>query len=188
MNSIALKGISKQFGDTIALKDISLYFEENKIYGLLGRNGAGKSTMLNIIANRLFADSGEVTVNGLAAAENDQAQQLIYLMSEQTLYPESMKRYGKYSSGQRIFIPILIWPMPRIWRPSSAWTLRKRSAPFQPATDRSLRSLSPFPSIRLMCCWTNRFWGWTPTIGICSTSFSLRNTAKVPALLSSRPT
>lgn len=91
MNSIALKGISKQFGDTIALKDISLYFEENKIYGLLGRNGAGKSTMLNIIANRLFADSGEVTVNGLAAAENDQAQQLIYLMSEQTLYPESMK-------------------------------------------------------------------------------------------------
>ena len=91
MNSIALKGISKQFGDTIALKDISLYFEENKIYGLLGRNWAGKSTMLNIIANRLFADSGEVTVNGLAAAENDQAQQLIYLMSEQTLYPESMK-------------------------------------------------------------------------------------------------
>lgn len=91
MNGIELKDISKRFGETQALQDISLCFEENKIYGLLGRNGAGKSTMLNIIANRLFADTGQVMVDGMPAEENDQAQRLLYLMSEQTLYPESMR-------------------------------------------------------------------------------------------------
>lgn len=91
MNCIELKDISKSFGATQALRGVSLRFEENKIYGLLGRNGAGKSTLLNIIANRLFADTGQVRVNDLPAVENDKAQQMIYLMSEQTLYPEKMK-------------------------------------------------------------------------------------------------
>lgn len=91
MNSIDIKNISKSFGNTRALKDVSLSFEENKIYGLLGRNGAGKSTLLNVISNRIFADEGEITVNNLTAEENDKAQQQIYLMSEQTLYPEKTR-------------------------------------------------------------------------------------------------
>ena len=66
-------------------------FEENKIYGLLGRNGAGKTTLLNIITNHIFADEGEVLVDGLHARENDSAQQKIYLMSEKDYYPEKMK-------------------------------------------------------------------------------------------------
>lgn len=91
MSGIEVKNVSKRFGNICALDDVSLCFEENKIYGLLGRNGAGKSTLLNIISNRIFADQGEIVVNGLPAVENDKAQQQIYLMSEQTLYPERMK-------------------------------------------------------------------------------------------------
>lgn len=91
MNCIEVKNVSKRFAETEALSQVSLRFEENKIYGLLGRNGAGKSTLLNIIANRIFADSGEVLINGMPAEENDRAQSLLYLMSEQTLYPEKMK-------------------------------------------------------------------------------------------------
>ena len=49
--AIELKGISKSFGQVQALKGVSAVFEENKIYGLLGRNGAGKSTLLNILRN-----------------------------------------------------------------------------------------------------------------------------------------
>lgn len=45
MNGIEVKNISKRFGDILALDDVSLCFEENKIYGLLGRNGAGKTTL-----------------------------------------------------------------------------------------------------------------------------------------------
>lgn len=91
MNCIEIKNVSKSFGEVEALRDVSLCFEENKIYGLLGRNGAGKSTLLNIISNRIFADSGHVSVNGMPAVENDKAQQLMYLMSEASLYPEKMK-------------------------------------------------------------------------------------------------
>lgn len=91
MNCIEIKNLSKTFGSIEALSQISLCFEENKIYGLLGRNGAGKSTLLNLISNRIFPDKGEILINGMPAMENDKAQSLIYLMSEQTLYPEKMK-------------------------------------------------------------------------------------------------
>lgn len=82
--------MTKTFGDTLALNQVSLTFEPHKIHGLLGRNGAGKSTLLNIITNRLFADNGTVTIDGLSGTENDHAQGMIYLMSEKNLYPESM--------------------------------------------------------------------------------------------------
>lgn len=89
--SIEVRNITKNYGSTRALDQVSLKFEENKIYGLLGRNGAGKSTLLNIITNRIFASEGEILIDGLPARENDAAQQKIYLMSEKDFYPEKMK-------------------------------------------------------------------------------------------------
>lgn len=47
--------------------------------------------MLNVAANRIFADGGEVLVDGERAAENDRALSKLYLMSEKTYYPENMK-------------------------------------------------------------------------------------------------
>lgn len=89
--SIAVRDVSKSFGTTKALSKVSITFEENKIYGLLGRNGAGKSTLLNIISNRLFADNGQVMMNGIPVVENDEVLRNMYLMSEQSLYPSGMK-------------------------------------------------------------------------------------------------
>lgn len=91
MTGIEVVNISKRFKDTVALDHVNLFFEEEKIYGLLGRNGAGKSTLLNVISNRIFPDEGKVLLNGMPVRENDQALEQIYLMSEKTLYPESMK-------------------------------------------------------------------------------------------------
>lgn len=91
MNGIEVKNTSKNFGKTQALKDVSVRFEENKIYGLLGRNGAGKSTLLNVITGRIFADQGEVLVDGEPSLEHDHALQKIYMMSEKNYYPEGMK-------------------------------------------------------------------------------------------------
>ncbi len=91
MSCIEIKNISKRFKDTLALDNVSIKFEEGKIYGLLGRNGAGKSTLLKILSNRIFADSGEVLIDGEKATENDSAQTKIYLMSESNLYPQKMK-------------------------------------------------------------------------------------------------
>lgn len=89
--SIEIKNISKNFGSTCALDSVNLTFEDNKIYGLLGRNGAGKTTLLNIITNRIFADNGEVLIDGLPSKENDQALRKIYMMGEKNFYPSSMK-------------------------------------------------------------------------------------------------
>ena len=89
--SIQIENVSKGFGQVRALDGVSAVLEENKIYGLLGRNGAGKSTLLNIVTNRLFADSGQVLVDGQRVAENDDALSQIFLTSEKTYYPESMK-------------------------------------------------------------------------------------------------
>ena len=89
--SIEINNISKNFGSTRALDGVSINFEENRIYGLLGRNGAGKTTLLNIITNRIFSDSGEVLVDGMHATENDKALSRIYMMGERNYYPENMK-------------------------------------------------------------------------------------------------
>lgn len=91
MNCIEVRGVTKDYKNTRALNNINLTFEENKIYGLLGRNGAGKSTLLKIISNRIFSNSGSVTVDGENALENDKALSKIYLMSESNLYPPKLK-------------------------------------------------------------------------------------------------
>lgn len=91
MQMIKVENISKQFKDTKALDQVSLQFEYGKIYGLLGRNGAGKSTLLKIISNRIFASDGVVYLNDLSTMENDVALRQMYMMSEEDLYPKSMK-------------------------------------------------------------------------------------------------
>lgn len=88
---IEIKNLCKSYGKSEALIDASLRFEENKIYGLLGRNGAGKTTLLNCIDGRIFSSSGEILMDGEPIPENDKKLNDIYLMTEQMLYPENMK-------------------------------------------------------------------------------------------------
>ena len=85
MRGIEVKNVSKSFKDTQALRNVSLTFEEGKIYGLLGRNGAGKSTLLNIISNRKYPNEGDVSVDGVPAAENDEALRKMFLINEMNL-------------------------------------------------------------------------------------------------------
>ncbi len=91
MSVVEIKNVSKSYGKTVALKDVSVTFCDGKISGFLGRNGAGKTTLLNILTNRIFADQGQVWVDGEPAFENDRAQAKIFYMTEQTLYPRDMK-------------------------------------------------------------------------------------------------
>ena len=90
MKMIEVKDLSKDFGDVQALSHVNLNFEENTIYGLLGRNGAGKSNLLNIINNRLFPSSGSVEFDGAAVTENPKSLSQFYLANEDNLYPEGM--------------------------------------------------------------------------------------------------
>lgn len=58
------KGITKQFGNKIALNNFDLNIPEGSIYGLLGPNGAGKTTFLRVINQITAPDKGEITIEG----------------------------------------------------------------------------------------------------------------------------
>ena len=91
MSTIEIKNVSKAYGKTIALQNVTATIADGKISGLLGRNGAGKTTLLNILTNRIFADWGQVWIDGEPAAENDSAQAKLFYMTEKTLYPKEMR-------------------------------------------------------------------------------------------------
>jgi ABC-2 type transport system ATP-binding protein len=90
---IEIKSLTKDYKNVRALDNVTLTFEENKIYGLLGRNGVGKSTLLNIITDKVFPSQGEVLVDGEKVSNNDEVLGKMFLMNEKNYYPESMKVY-----------------------------------------------------------------------------------------------
>lgn len=67
---IKLKKVSKKFDDNFVLKDIDLDLYEGNIYGLIGRNGSGKTMLLNTICGFIKPTSGEVLVDGVNIYEN----------------------------------------------------------------------------------------------------------------------
>ncbi|HTR69965.1 MAG TPA: ATP-binding cassette domain-containing protein [Mycobacteriales bacterium] len=61
---IEARGLTKRYGDTIAVNDLSFTIQPGKVTGFLGPNGAGKSTTMRLILGLDSASSGSVTVNG----------------------------------------------------------------------------------------------------------------------------
>lgn len=103
-NSIEIKGLSKNFKQTQALRNLNFSIHENTICGLLGRNGAGKSTLLNLISNRLFPSEGGVFINGKSVQENDRLLGQILYVGEELLIPEETK-VRDYFKMTAVFYP-----------------------------------------------------------------------------------
>lgn len=85
MEILDIKGISKAYGDHIALRNIDLKIPKNSIFGLLGPNGAGKTTLIRIITNIIMPDSGEIIFNGVRL-EPEHVRAMGYLPEERGLY------------------------------------------------------------------------------------------------------
>lgn len=71
--------ITKKYRNKMVLNQVSLWLEPNRIYGLLGKNGSGKSTLLNIIGGQVFADRGEVQINGQLLVPGQSHHAISYL-------------------------------------------------------------------------------------------------------------
>ncbi|CAN5564968.1 ABC transporter ATP-binding protein [soil metagenome] len=84
--SLIVDSITKRFGDVVALDAVSFSVEPGRIFGLLGANGAGKTTSMRIVLDILRADSGRVTWQGV---ENTALPRRTwgYLPEERGLYP-----------------------------------------------------------------------------------------------------
>ena len=65
MDAIVIEGISKSYGDVRALQDISLQVGSGEIFGLIGPDGAGKTSLFRIMTTLMLADSGSGKVCGL---------------------------------------------------------------------------------------------------------------------------
>ena len=83
---LELKNIYKSFGEKEVLKGVSFTAEGGKAFGLLGRNGAGKTTSIRILMNVFPANSGEVLIDGKPVDYNKVG--IGYLPEERGLYPK----------------------------------------------------------------------------------------------------
>lgn len=61
---LTTEGLTRKFGDTVAVKDVSLHIRPGEIYGLIGRNGAGKTTILKMAGGLIRPTSGSVNFDG----------------------------------------------------------------------------------------------------------------------------
>ena len=85
MGLIECKGITKRFGEKVALDDLSVDIPKGKIFGLLGPNGAGKTTLIRIINRITIPNSGEVLFDGRPITQSD-VERIGYLPEERGLY------------------------------------------------------------------------------------------------------
>ena len=85
---LELKNINKSFGEKEVLKGVSFKAEGGKAFGLLGRNGAGKTTSIRILMDVFPANSGEVLIDG-KPIDYDKVG-IGYLPEERGLYPKKL--------------------------------------------------------------------------------------------------
>lgn len=84
---LKLDNVTKKYGEKVALNGFSYTFKPG-IYGILGANGAGKSTTMNLITDNLRRDGGSITFDGVDICKlgNDYRKVLGYMTQQQGLY------------------------------------------------------------------------------------------------------
>jgi len=96
--------LTRRYGDFLAVSDVSFAIEQGEIVGLLGHNGAGKTTIMKMLTGYLEPSSGRVTVDGVDMAEDPIGVQsrLGYLPESLPLYPElTVVDYLEYAAQMR---------------------------------------------------------------------------------------
>jgi ABC-2 type transport system ATP-binding protein len=85
---IAVEGVDRRFGTKVVLKDVSMLVHPGEIVGLLGPSGAGKTTLVRMIAGADEPDRGEVVVDGKRMPNLEALEQIGYMAQSDALYLE----------------------------------------------------------------------------------------------------
>src|SRR5690625_2950391 len=88
---INIEKLALAYGNTTALKNITLKLSEPKIHGLLGRNGAGKTSLLSLIGSFQKKTSGRLTINGEDPFENPKIMRNVQFSYDKDYKNESGK-------------------------------------------------------------------------------------------------
>ncbi|SHE54135.1 ABC-2 type transport system ATP-binding protein [Arenibacter palladensis] len=95
--SIDIKGLTKKYGEHIAVNNLNLTIEKGEIFGLLGPNGAGKSTTILMILGLTEVDSGSVNVCGI-----DSSRYPLEVKRKVGYLPEDVGFYNDYTGLQNL--------------------------------------------------------------------------------------
>jgi multiple sugar transport system ATP-binding protein len=88
MAEVHLKGLTKRFGTSTAVEDLSLDIHDGELVVLLGPTGAGKTTTLRLIAGLEHADAGSLTIDGMEATRlPPAARDVAFVFQQYSLYP-----------------------------------------------------------------------------------------------------
>jgi ABC-2 type transport system ATP-binding protein len=101
---IQVEGISKVFGQTAALQDVSFHVERGEVLGFLGPNGAGKTTTMRILTGYLAPSAGRATVAGFDVFSQslEVRRRIGYMPETVPLYPEmTIRSYMEYLARLR---------------------------------------------------------------------------------------
>lgn len=82
---IELKGLTKRFDGTTVLDSVDLHIETGSTFGLLGSNGAGKSTILRLLSGIYRPDGGEVRIDGEAVYDNVPIKERVFFINDETV-------------------------------------------------------------------------------------------------------
>jgi ABC-2 type transport system ATP-binding protein len=88
---LELKGLTRRYGDVVALDDLSFAVAEGQMFGFVGPNGAGKTTAMRIVLGVLEADAGQVFWRGSPIDEHTR-RRTGYMPEERGLYPKMRVR------------------------------------------------------------------------------------------------
>jgi ABC-2 type transport system ATP-binding protein len=88
---IEMMNVTKSFGSKKAVDNVTLTLEENKIYGLLGRNGAGKTSLMQLLAGHALPATGEILINGKQPFNNREVVKDICLVNESNNFIRRLK-------------------------------------------------------------------------------------------------
>ncbi len=85
---IELKGLTKRYGEKVAVNNLSFTIEKGEVVGFLGPNGAGKSTTMNMLTGYISASDGQALIDGYDILENPNAakRRIGYLPEQPPLY------------------------------------------------------------------------------------------------------
>lgn len=98
---IEVRDISKRFDDIKAVDHVTITIKEGCVFGLIGTNGAGKSTVLRMMSGVIRPDEGQVLVDGLPVFDHVEAKERLFFIADEPYFfanatPDDMGHY--YSS------------------------------------------------------------------------------------------
>jgi ABC-2 type transport system ATP-binding protein len=102
--AIEARGLTRRFGGRTALDALDLDIPANETFGLMGANGAGKTTFIRLVTGFLLPDDGQIRVGGFSPTRDPRAvkQRLGFAMETSRLYPELRVRgFLRFMGGTR---------------------------------------------------------------------------------------